>query len=94
MGHKVTIEVIPPIKWKVKGCCGLFDPRDMTIKIRKGTVTTMEHTLCHEMTHAILYCMNNDLYDDEVFVDTFAGLAHQALTSAEYIEPRKSRTRK
>jgi hypothetical protein len=93
MGHTVTVEVVPPIKWKIKNCVGLFNPSDMTILVRKGKKSTTEHSFMHELTHAVLYCMNNDLYDDEVFVDTFAGLAHQALTSAKY-EPRKPRSRK
>jgi hypothetical protein len=95
MGHTVTVTVVPPIKWKVKGCVGLFNPADMTILIRKGTQSTMEHSYLHELGHAILYCLNNSLYDDEAFVDTYAGLLHQAMTSAKYPEPRQTRrTRK
>jgi hypothetical protein len=91
MGHTVTVEVIPPIRWKNKGCVGMFFPDEMRIIVRKGTPTTTEHSFMHELAHAILYCMNSDLYDDEVFVDTFAGLAHQALTSAKFSEPRHPR---
>ncbi len=39
---------------------------------------------CHELTHVILHEMHDKKRDDEAFVDLFASLLHQALTSAEY----------
>ena len=41
----------------------------------------------HELVHCILYEMVSDLRTNEVFVDTFSSLLHQALTSAEYKIP-------
>jgi hypothetical protein len=84
MGHKVTVEQIPPIKWKHKDCVGIFKPQDLKIEIRKGKGTGPAHTFAHELTHAILSALNHPLNDDEAFVDNFAGLLHQALSTAEY----------
>ncbi len=43
-----------------------------------------EQWFCHELTHFILNHMSSKLNDDESFVDSFAHLLHQALTTAEY----------
>ncbi len=52
----------------------------------------IEHTFLHEMTHHILYYAGgawqggerSKMHQDEQFVDNFAGLLHQALTTMEY----------
>lgn len=45
----------------------------------------IEQTFFHELTHFMLHAMSSDrLNKDEVFVDTFASLLHQALTTAKY----------
>jgi hypothetical protein len=43
-----------------------------------------EQIFFHELTHVILYAMQNKLRSDEVFVDVFASLLHQALTTMEF----------
>jgi hypothetical protein len=93
MGHTVKVDLVPPIRWKRKECVGIFIPGEMLIQVRKGTKSVTEQTFLHELVHAVLFCMNNSLYENEEFVDTFAGLAHQALTSAKYDprQPRRSR---
>ena len=91
MGHTITVEMYPPIKWKFGDCLGWFNPKDMKIGILKRPGTVSEQTFIHELTHAILYCMNSDHYEDEEFVDTFAGLLHQAATSAKFAKPRQLR---
>lgn len=46
--------------------------------------TGIEQTFMHELTHAILDSMHeHDLSNNEKFVQTFSGLLHQALTTAE-----------
>lgn len=40
---------------------------------------------CHELVHVILHQMHDERRDDEKFVDLFASLLHQALSSAEYL---------
>lgn len=45
-----------------------------------------EHTYLHEVVHNILSSMNEqDLNNNEKFVDTFAALLHQVLTTSEYV---------
>lgn len=44
---------------------------------------------CHELVHHILRHMRHRIRDDEVFVDLFASLLHQALVSAEYPEVKR-----
>lgn len=49
------------------------------------TQTSLEHTFIHELLHMCLYhTEQSQLNDNEGFVDTLAGLLHQALTTAEY----------
>lgn len=91
MGHTVRIVALPPAKWKQKDCVGYFNPKEMEIGVLKRPGTHTEQAFHHELTHAILYCMGNDLYEDEAFVDTFAGLMHQAMTSAKFTDPRQPR---
>jgi hypothetical protein len=52
-----------------------------------------EHTLLHELVHAILNAMGQTtLNDDEAWVDTFSAMLHQILTSADglKIEPAQN----
>ena len=46
--------------------------------------TWVEQAFCHELVHEILYHMESDKDEDEKFVNLFASLLHQALTTAEY----------
>ena len=46
---------------------------------------SIEATFYHELTHQILYKMNEyELSKNEKFVGTFSGLLHQALKTFEY----------
>lgn len=38
----------------------------------------------HELTHAILYTMGHELYDNEEFVNTFSAFLHQAISTKEF----------
>jgi predicted SprT family Zn-dependent metalloprotease len=64
--------------------------RDEVINLQKNTKDNphteaeMEQAFLHELTHMILHFMANKLVDDEEFVDAFAHLLHQALTTGEY----------
>ena len=53
---------------------------------RKYKDPIIEHVFYHELTHCILYYMNHDLWDNEDFVDRFAGLLAQTLEKNESIE--------
>lgn len=44
-----------------------------------------EHTFYHELVHAILDTMGEEeLSDNEKFVDIFSGLLHQSIKTSEY----------
>jgi hypothetical protein len=44
----------------------------------------VRETFWHELTHAILYEMNNDLHNNEVFVKKFSHLLSKAVDSARF----------
>lgn len=65
--------------------------RDLEIRLQKnndGFATPpqrLEQIFFHELVHVILHHMaNEDLKLDEVFVEQFSLLLHQAITKAEY----------
>jgi len=49
----------------------------------------IEQAFLHELVHDILYHMESEKNDDEKFVNLFASLLHQALTTMEYGGKRK-----
>lgn len=54
------------------------------------TKESQEQWFCHELVHFILQKMGkNKLQGDESFVDVFASLLHQSLTTAKYEEKIK-----
>lgn len=49
------------------------------------TQSSIEHTFLHELVHLCLYhTEQSKLNENDSFVDAFAGLLHQALTTMEY----------
>lgn len=91
MGHRVSVERISPDRWPHGECVGLFSPKHMRISLLdSGSKSGIEHSYWHELMHAVTYCLNLDeLYNDERFIDTVAGLLHQAAVTAEYQPCRK-----
>lgn len=82
LGHKIRVRVVPSKRWKWKDCVGYWDPRKHVIYLHASqNKTALQHTFCHEMVHRILDAMSHQLSGDEKFVDTFAGLLHQAWTT-------------
>jgi predicted SprT family Zn-dependent metalloprotease len=51
--------------------------------------TDIEQAFVHELIHWILNQMNHKLNNNEAFVNLFASLLHQALTTAEYRKGKK-----
>jgi hypothetical protein len=49
----------------------------------------IEQAFTHELVHDILFHMESEKNEDEKFVNLFASLLHQALTTAEYGGKRK-----
>ena len=64
---------------------GLMDVHEKRISLQSGLPDDIVgQVYLHELTHAVLSLMSEDeLNDDEKFVDTFASLFHQALTTGE-----------
>lgn len=94
LGHTVKVNVIPEARWKQKDCVGLYQPHRHRILIRGSVEQSLrEHTFYHELVHSILSSMDHDLNDDEKFVDMFAGLLHQAMTTANEPEPKARKKR-
>jgi len=75
-----------------KICHGAFDEETHTIEIAqmnplhgyKYSADERANTFWHELTHAILYDMNNKLTHDEKFVFDFANRLHQAISTARF----------
>jgi len=89
LGHTITVEFDPALYCKEEeyGECH-FDT--LSIKLQSQTEgyplqrCLVEQSYLHEVTHMILYHMGEkELNDNEKFVDLFAGLLHQVLTTAK-----------
>lgn len=50
----------------------------------KFSVDEVDNTFWHEVTHAILYDMGHNLWDNEVFVTAFANRLSDAIDSAKF----------
>ena len=84
LGHTISVRIVPESRWKAKDCVGTYEPHRHRILIRgSATPSLREHTYVHELVHSILGAMGHRLNEDEEFVDMFAGLLHQALTTSE-----------
>jgi hypothetical protein len=88
LNHK--IEVIYNNEFCSKNdCFGIFVPEENKIILankyktkrgwRKYKQEIINHAFYHELVHCILYYMNHELWDNEVFVDQFSGLLAQCL---------------
>ena len=96
LGHTIQVFVAKPGEWAFgEDCCGIWLPTLHQIHISGEIDQSLQlHTFFHEMVHAILDMMNHKLGRNEVFVDTLAGLLHQALTGAVYPKPARKRASK
>lgn len=85
MGRTVTVRRIAKARWPYDpDDCAYFDPEKMQILLCSGyPPDVLEHAFWHEAIHGVLFFMNHDLYTNEQFVDTFAGLVHQIIRSSE-----------
>jgi hypothetical protein len=96
LGHTIQVFVTPREDWEFgDDCVGIWLPHCHQIHIQGGVDDSLKmHTFFHEMCHAVLDMMNHKLGRNEVFVDTLAGLLHQALTGAQYPKPVQKRASK
>ncbi len=89
MGHTYRVEVVDEKDWLEDDDVGACHHERHLILIRANQDdSAKQHTFCHELVHAILGRMGeNELDDDEQFVDVFGALLHQAWTSIP--QPKK-----
>lgn len=90
LGHTITVEYDSMLDGR-NGCIGEARYTTNSIALQPNTdtfnrpVSQQEQVFLHELTHHILNEMNeHELRGNEKFVDIFASLLHQALTSMEY----------
>ena len=90
LGRTITVEYDPMLDGR-DGTVGEARYTSDSIALQPNTdtfrrpQTQLEQVFLHELVHYILNEMNEyDLRSDEKFVDVFAGLLHQALTTMEF----------
>lgn len=89
MGHTIKVKVIPRSRWRRKSCVGIWMPDKLTIELLDdGEISLVQHTFCHELTHAMLDMISHELSRDEKFVDQLGALLQQALTTFEFKDAR------
>lgn len=90
-GKTINVTVYSAEEWPHSDdCVGLWQPSSNRISIHaRLRGADREQALFHEMIHAILDGMSHKLARNEVFVDQFASLLHQALTGARYASKPK-----
>lgn len=87
LGHKITIKSVENLQCD-EGKIGSYHPLRHEICLQpshKGgfiSRTEIEQTFFHELVHAILISMGEtELNANEKFVDMFAGLLHQSIST-------------
>lgn len=89
MGHTIKVKVIPKSRWRRKYCVGIWMPDKLRIELfDDGEASVVQHTFCHELTHAMLDMISHELSRDEKFVDQLGALLQQALTTFEFKDAR------
>lgn len=92
LSHTINVRIVKRQDWEaleeqydtdIADADAMFLPGSKLIIIKKGKPSYMFQLFCHELTHAVLDAMNNDLSYDEAFVDNFAGHLAQAMKSAK-----------
>ena len=67
-----------------KGTYGMCYPRYETIRIEVRTPKDMTESFWHEVTHAILFDMQDPRWNNEVFVTAFSKRLTQVIHTAEF----------
>lgn len=90
---KTKIKIDQPVSLMVRGtpCHGCFDRADNSIDVAKQDVRGYKfdkdersETFWHEITHAILHDMKNQLSYNEKFVTAFSQRLDQAIKTAKF----------
>jgi len=84
MGHKIRVRYgrVPKEAW----AWWRPDEKEIVIspRIKKMPASHLHHTLCHEVTHAVLDTIGReDLSQDEAFVDLLSNAFYQVLTTVK-----------
>lgn len=90
LGREINVKLVSDLKER-HGAWGTYRDNTGEIELQCSTDSVgaadslVEHSFYHELVHAILSAMGeNDLNENEKFVDVFAGLLHQMQTTAKY----------
>jgi hypothetical protein len=86
MAHTWTVEHVPGMFTAPDGdtCRGFCDFYSLTIKVNVAQAPSMVmHTFMHEIMHAVLWSLGNELADNENFVDSVGGALAQVMETAE-----------
>ena len=80
-GRTIEVEWVDEIhdEQELEGVA-LYDKNKIMLR---NDLDNREHVFFHELVHFILDGMKSSKSDDETFVETFSGLLHQALSTAE-----------
>ena len=90
---KTKIKIDQPVSLMVRGtpCHGCFDRADNSIDVAKQDVRGNRYdkderseTFWHEITHAILHDMKNQISYNEKFVTAFSQRLDQAIKTAKF----------
>lgn len=84
MGNTISVKIVPEAEWSDDDAVGLWNSQNLIIQVRGGLHPhRAQQAFCHELVHAMLDAFSHPISKDEQFVDTLAGLLHQAWTSIE-----------
>lgn len=90
LGHTVEVVDEPAGFYQKRryGSCN-YEEKQITLTPRSPshpvTQSSIEHSFLHELVHMCIYhTEQGQLNENEGFIDAFAGLLHQALTTMEY----------
>ena len=85
MGATYEVKLVGAKNWpddEAVGLCNFLNQQIMVLDT--VSESQQQQTFCHELVHCILDKMGeNDLNDNEKFVDLFGSLLHQAWTSCK-----------
>lgn len=84
MGHRIRVKYgrVPKDAW----AWWRPDQKEIVVspRIKKMPQSHLHHTLCHEITHAVLdHIGREDLSQDEAFVDLLSNALFQVLTTVK-----------
>lgn len=86
MAHTWTVKHVDGMITAPDGdlCRGFCDFYSLTISVNVAQTPSMVmHTFMHEVMHAVLWSLGNELAENELFVDAVGGALAQVATTSE-----------